>query len=86
MDLMIGSLNFHVSSLGSIRLSDPTKSGPSVGKTMTTVMLESSVGSSSEVNLPVSFTMTGKEDTIKELDEIMRNLDLGKASDHSDSS
>jgi hypothetical protein len=59
MDLTIGSLNFHVSSLGSIRLSDPTKSGPSVGKIATAVMLESSVGSSSEVNLLVSFTTTG---------------------------
>jgi hypothetical protein len=33
MDLTIGSLNFRVGSLGSIRLSDPTKSDPSVGKT-----------------------------------------------------
>jgi hypothetical protein len=35
MDVMIGSLNFHVGSLGSIRLSNPTKPGPSassVGK------------------------------------------------------
>jgi hypothetical protein len=32
MDLTIGSLNFRVSSLGSIRLSDPTKWDPSVGK------------------------------------------------------
>jgi hypothetical protein len=29
MDLMIGSLNFHISALGSTRLSDPTKSGMS---------------------------------------------------------
>jgi hypothetical protein len=49
-------------------------------------MSESSVGSSREVNSQVSFMMTRKEDTIEELDEIMRNLDLGKASDHSDSS
>jgi hypothetical protein len=45
-------------------------------------MSESSVGSSSEINSPLSFMTTGKEDTIKELDKIMRNLDLGKASDH----
>jgi hypothetical protein len=32
MDLTIGSLNFHVGSLGTIHLSDPIKSGPSVGK------------------------------------------------------
>jgi hypothetical protein len=86
MDLTIGSLNFHVNSLGSILLSDPMKSGPSAGKTVTAATLESSVGSSSEVNSPVSFTTIGKEDTIKELDEIMRNLNLGKASDHSDCS
>jgi hypothetical protein len=86
MDQTIGSLNFRVGSLGSIRLSDLTKSDPSAGKTATMTMSESSVGCSSEVNSPVSFTTTGKEGTIKELDEIMRNLDLGKTSDHSDSS
>jgi hypothetical protein len=32
MDLMIGSLSFRVGSLGSIRLSDLTKSDPSAGK------------------------------------------------------
>jgi hypothetical protein len=41
MDLTIGSLNFCVGSLGSIHISDPTKS-------------ESSVGSSSKVKSPVS--------------------------------
>jgi hypothetical protein len=87
MDLTFGSLNFRVGSLGSIFLSDPIKSGPSAGKTATVVMSESSVGSSSEVNLQVSFTMTENiEDTIEELGEIMGNLDLGEASDHSDSS
>jgi hypothetical protein len=32
MDLTIGSFNFHVGSLGSIRLSDPIFSGPFAGK------------------------------------------------------
>jgi hypothetical protein len=32
MDLTIGSLNFHVGSLGSIRLSDLVKPGPSASK------------------------------------------------------
>jgi hypothetical protein len=78
MDLTIGSLNFHVGSLDSIRLSDPSKSDPSAGKTMTMAMPESSVGSSSEVNSPVSFTTTeNMEDKIEELDEILGNLDLG---------
>jgi hypothetical protein len=48
-------------------------------------MSDLSVGSSSEINSPVSFTpieTTGC--TIKELDEIMGNLDLEEASNHSD--
>jgi hypothetical protein len=85
MDLTIGSLNFHVGSLGSIRLSDPSKSDPSAGKTATMAMLESSVGSYSEVNSPVSFTtMENMEDKIEELDEIKGNLDLGEEMDHLD--
>jgi hypothetical protein len=54
MDLTFGSLNLHLGSLGSIRLSDPTKSGPSAEETASAVMSDSSVGSSSEVNLPFS--------------------------------
>jgi hypothetical protein len=81
MDLTIGSLNFCVGSLGSIRLSDPMKSGLSAEKTATMEMSESSDGSSSEVNSPISFTMIEKiEDTIEELDETMENLDLGEQS------
>jgi hypothetical protein len=81
MDLTFESLNFHVGSVGSICLSDPTKSGPSAGKTVTAVMSESSVGSSSEVNSPVSFTtMKNIEDKIEELDETMKNLNLGEQS------
>jgi hypothetical protein len=60
MDLTIGSLNFRVVSLGSIHLWDPSKSDSSVGKTATMAISESSVGSSSEVNSPVSFTMMEK--------------------------
>jgi hypothetical protein len=85
MDLTIGSLNFRVGSLGSIRLSDPTKLDLSAEKTATMAISESSVGSSSEVNSPVSFTMTESiEDKIEELDEIMGNLDLGESMGHSD--
>jgi hypothetical protein len=58
MDLTIGRLNFHVGSLGSIRLSDPMKPEPSASKTKTTAVSESLVGSSSEVNSPVSFATT----------------------------
>jgi hypothetical protein len=85
MGLTIGSLNFRVGPLGSICLSDPTKSDLSAGKTATMAMSESSVGFSNDINLPVSFmTMENMEDTIKELDEIMGNLDLGESMDHSD--
>jgi hypothetical protein len=77
MDLTIGSLNFRVGSLGSIRLSDP-----SAGKTATMTISKSSVGSSSEVNSPVSFTTVENiEDKIEELNETMENLELGEQSE-----
>jgi hypothetical protein len=60
MDLTIGSLNFRIGSLGSIRLSDPAKPGPSASESKTIVISESSEGSSSEVNSPVSFAKEGK--------------------------
>jgi hypothetical protein len=82
MDLTIGSLNFHVRSLGSIRLSDSIKSDLSASKTMTIAMSESSAGFSSEVISPVSFaTMEEIEEKIEELDETMDNLDLGDQSE-----
>jgi hypothetical protein len=84
MELTIGSLNFHVGSLGSIRLSDPTKSDMSAGTSATMAISESSVGFSSEANSPVSFVTTSIEDKVKELSEIMGNLDLGEAMDRSD--
>jgi hypothetical protein len=85
MDLTIGSLNFHVGSLGSTRLSDSTKSDPSAEKTATIEMTESSVGCSSEANSPVSFaTMEKREEKIKELDELMGNPDIGEAMGHLD--
>jgi hypothetical protein len=82
MDLAIGSLNFRVESLGSIRLLDLTKLDPSASKTMTIAISESSEGSSSEVNSPVSFaTMENIEGKIEELDETMDSLDLGDQSE-----
>jgi hypothetical protein len=55
MDFTIGSLNFHVGSLGLIRLSDPVSSDPSASKVKTIPMSKSSVGSSSEANSLVSY-------------------------------
>jgi hypothetical protein len=58
MDLTIGSLNFCVGSLGLIRLSDPVLPDPSASEAKIAAMSESSVGSSSEANSPVSFATT----------------------------
>jgi hypothetical protein len=78
MDLTIGSLNFHVRSLGSIRLSDPAKPGPSASEPKTVEMSESSKGSSSEVNSPVSLAETEERKIAEErkTDEIMENFNL----------
>jgi hypothetical protein len=75
MDLTIGSLNFHVESLGSIRLSDSTKPDPSASEPETIEMSESSEGSSSKVNSPVSLAEAG-EGKIAGGDETMENFDL----------
>jgi hypothetical protein len=58
MDLTIGSLNFCVRSLSSICILDSAKPNPSANKAKTIAMSESSVGSSSEANSPVSFATT----------------------------
>jgi hypothetical protein len=77
MDLTIGSLNFCVRSLGSIRLSDPAKPGASASEYKTVAMSESSESSSSEVNSPVRFAETEtKEGKITEGDETMENFNL----------
>jgi hypothetical protein len=78
MDLTIGSLNFRIGSLGSIRLLDPVKPDLSASEAKTIAMSESSVGSSSEENSPVSFTTTEiVGEKIAEVNETMENLDLG---------
>jgi hypothetical protein len=73
MDLMIGSLNFRVGSLGSICLSDLMNTGLSASEPETEAMLESSEGSSSEVNSTVSLAEEGK---IAGGNETMENFDL----------
>jgi hypothetical protein len=75
MDLTIGSLSFRVGSLGSIRLSDLMKTGPSASEIETVAMSESSEGSSNEVNSPVSLA-EAKEGKIAGGDETMENFDL----------
>jgi hypothetical protein len=61
MELTIGSLIFCVGLLGLIRPSDPTNLDPSASKIKTITMSGSLVGSSSEVNSPISFATA--EDT-----------------------
>jgi hypothetical protein len=75
MDLTIGSLNFRVGPLGSIRLSDPMKTDPSASEPDTVAISESSESSSSEVNSPVSLA-EAKEGKIAGGDEITENFDL----------
>jgi hypothetical protein len=77
MDLTIKSLNFRVGSLGSIRLLDPAKPGPSTSKSKTEKMSESSEGSSSKINSPVSFAeIETEERKFTEGDETLENFDL----------
>jgi hypothetical protein len=71
MDLTIRSLNFLVGLLGSIRLSDPAKPDPSAIEDKAVAMSESSMGSSSEANSPVSFATT------EMAEGNMENFDLG---------
>jgi hypothetical protein len=80
---MIGSLNFHVGSLGSVCLSDPIELGSLAGRTTIAATLEASVGSSSEVNSLVSIKPR-RGDTVQELRELMKNLNLEETSDSTD--
>jgi hypothetical protein len=78
MELTIESLSFYVGPSGSIRLSDPTKLDLSASKIKTITMSRSSVGSSSEVNLPVSFAAgENTKGKIEELDETREELETG---------
>jgi hypothetical protein len=77
MDLTIRSLNFCVRSLGSIRLLDPVKPGPSASKSKIETISESSEGYSNKVSSPVSFTeIETEERKFTEGDETMENSNL----------
>jgi hypothetical protein len=71
MELTIGSLSIIIGSSGSSRLSDSSKPDPSANKPETKETLESSEGSSSEVNSPVSLAKA----SITEGDKIQENFD-----------
>jgi hypothetical protein len=71
MELTIGSLSIFIGPLGSSRFSDSTKPDPSASKPEIEETLESSEGSSSEVNSPVSLEKT----PIAEGDKVQENFD-----------
>jgi hypothetical protein len=71
MELTIGSLSIFIGPSGSSRLSDSMKPDPLASKPKTRETLESSEGSSSEVNLPASL----EEVPIVEGDKIRENSD-----------
>jgi hypothetical protein len=71
VELTIGSLSIFIGKSGSSRLSDSAKPDPSASKPETEETLESSEGSSSEVNSPVSL----EKASITEGDEIQKIFD-----------
>jgi hypothetical protein len=80
MELTFGSLSFYIRPSGSTRLSDPTKLGPSASKTERITASGSSVGSSSEVNSPVSLTATkDMKEKLEEFDETQGKPDMEEA-------
>jgi hypothetical protein len=77
MELTIGSLSFYIGPSGSTRLSNPAKSGPSASKAERITISGSFVGSSSEVNLPVSRTATkDMQKRLEEFDETRGEPDM----------
>jgi hypothetical protein len=77
MKLTIRSLSFYIGPSGSTRLLDPAKSGPSTRKTNTITISGSSMGSSSEVNSPVSLAATEKvQKKLEEFNETREKPDM----------
>jgi hypothetical protein len=72
MELTIGSLNIFIGPSGSTRLLDLMKPDPLASRTETKATLESSEGSSSEVNSLVS----AGEAQVAERDEIQEKVDI----------
>jgi hypothetical protein len=77
MELTIRSLSFYVGPSGSTCLLDLAKSGPSASKAERITMSRSSVGSSSEVNSPVSLTTTeNMQKRLEQFDETRGKPDM----------
>jgi hypothetical protein len=84
MELTIGSLSFYIGPSGSTRLLDPAESGPSASKAKTITLSGSSVGSSSEVNSPVSFAaIENRKKELEKLDRTQEEPDEGVTTDKS---
>jgi hypothetical protein len=80
MELTFGSLSFYIGPSGSTRLLDLTKSGLSASKTERITTSRSSMGSSSEVNSPVSLTATKHmKEKLEEFDETRGKPDMEEA-------
>jgi hypothetical protein len=80
MELTFESLSFYIGPSGSTRLSDLMKSGPSASKTERITASGLSVGSSSEVNSPVSLTATkDMKEKLEEFDETQGKPDMEEA-------
>jgi hypothetical protein len=72
MELTIGILSIFIGPLGSTRLTDSMKPDSSASEPVTSAIMESSEGSFSEVNSPVSLG----EAQVGEVDEIQEKLDM----------
>jgi hypothetical protein len=82
IELMIESPSFYIGPSGSTRLSDPAKSGLSASKTKTITNSGSSVGSSSEVNSPVSLAATENlQKKLEKFDETQGEPDVEVTAD-----
>jgi hypothetical protein len=84
VELTFGSLNFYIGPSGTARLSDSTKLVLSTGKAERMTTSRSSVGSSSEANLPVSLGATeNMQGKLEEPDKIRQETMLEEAEDKS---
>jgi hypothetical protein len=84
MESTIGILSFYVEPSGSTRLSDPAESGPSASIAKKITLSGASVGSSSEVNSPVSFAaIENTKSGLEKLDETQGEPDEGVTADKS---
>jgi hypothetical protein len=84
VELTFGSLNFYIGPSGTTRLSDSMKSVPSEGKAEKMIAYGSSVGSSSEANLPVSLAATENlQGKLEEPDKIGQETIVEEAVDKS---